>query len=92
VRQGGGGDVGRHLLEELGLGHEVGLTVQLNEDPGAGAVQLRGDKPVGSDPAGPLAHVLGALHPEDLDRGVEVPVGLLQRLLAVEHPGGRRIA
>src|SRR5215472_7299525 len=39
ARQRGGGDVGRDLLEELGLGHEIGLTVQLNEDARAGAVQ-----------------------------------------------------
>src|SRR6266516_358766 len=54
VGQRGGGDVGRHLLEELGLGHEVGLAVQLDEDARAGAVQDRGDEPVGRDPAGPL--------------------------------------
>src|SRR5215475_9164629 len=91
VRQRGVRDIGRHLLEQFGLGHEVGLAVELDKDPGAGTVQLRGDEPVGRDAAGPLPDVLGALHAKDLDGGVEVPAGLLKRLLAVEHPSGCRI-
>src|SRR6478752_119016 len=37
--------------------------------------------------AGALVDVLGALDAEQLDRLVEVAVGLLEGLLAVHHPG-----
>ena len=64
--------------------------VAINEDPGTGAVQQRGDQPVGSDPAGPLAYVLGPLHPEDLS-GSSVPTLRLRvqpyvQLLELQYP------
>src|ERR1700722_19812192 len=75
------------LLEQGGLGHEVGLAVQLDQDARLGAVQLRSDQAVGRGAGGPLARVLDALDPEQLDRVAEVAIGLGERVLAVHHAG-----
>src|SRR5581483_8288317 len=80
-------DVGGDLLEQVGLRDEVGLAVQLHKDARAGAVELGRDQAIPGRPGGALARVLGALHAEQLDRCLEVTIGLLQCVLAVHHPG-----
>jgi len=92
LRQRGGGDVGSHPLEQLGLRDEVGLAVQLHQDPGAGAVERGRDQAVGRRPGGPLGHVLDALEPQQLDRLVELAIRVGQRVLAIHHPCAGSVA
>jgi hypothetical protein len=73
--------------EVRGLGDEVGLTVELEQRPAG----VR-DQTVGGGAAGPLADVLGALDPQELDGLVEVTVRLVERLLAVHHSGAGEVA
>src|ERR1700722_18813347 len=87
--QGHAGDLRGQGLEHVGLGHEVGLAVELEEHPGVRAVELRGHQPVRGGAGSPLAYVLGALDPEELHGDVEVAVGLLKSTLAVHHSRGR---
>src|SRR6202044_2555734 len=87
--QGHARDLRGQGLEHVGLGHEVGLAVELEEHPGVRAVELRGDQPVAGGPGSPLAYVLGALDAEELHGDVEVAVGLLKSTLAVHHSRGR---
>src|SRR6266581_7382831 len=85
-------DLGGHLLEQVGLGDEVGLAVQLDEHAGLGTVEFGRHQAVGRGAGGPLVHVLGALEPEQLDRGLQVAVRLAQRVLAVHHAGAALVA
>ena len=79
----GGGDLRGGLLEQVGLRHEVGLAVQLEQHARLGAVQLGGDQAVGRRAGGPLARVLDALDAQQLDRAVDVAFGFRERVLAV---------
>ena len=84
---GGVGDLLRGFLEQGGLGHEVGLAVQLDQHARVGTVELRGDQAVSRGAGGPLARVLDALDAEQLDRVLEVALGLAERVLAIHHAG-----
>jgi hypothetical protein len=81
-------DVLHQRLELGSLGHEVGLAVHFDQDahlvPG---VDVGGDDPLGSGPAGLLGGRRQALLPQDLPGVFEVALGLHQRRLAVHHPG-----
>src|SRR5215510_8977849 len=81
-----GGDVRRHPLEQVGLRDEVGLAVQLDQDPGARAVERRRDEPVGRRPRGPPGHILDALEAQQFDRLLEIATRLRQRVLAIQYP------
>src|SRR5271169_99264 len=82
---GGLRDLCGRLLEQGGLGHEVGLAVQLDQHAFLGTAELRGDQAVGRGAGGPLARILDALDAEQLDRVLEVAIGLGERVLAVHH-------
>ena len=84
---GGVGDLLRGLLELGVLGHEVGLGVDLDH-----GVAGDGDQTLEGIALGALAHVLRALDAQDLDGLLEVARGLVERLLAVEHPGAGLLA
>src|SRR6185312_4737222 len=71
---------------------EVGLAVQLDEHAGPGAVEFGHDQAVGRGAGGALVHVLGALEPEQFDRGLDVAVGFGERVLAVHHAGAGLLA
>src|SRR5690606_34064099 len=69
-------------------GDEVGFGVELDDRGGlAGAVGARGDghQALGGDAVGPLGGLGQTLGAQPVERGVDVAVGVLQRLLAVHH-------
>src|SRR5690606_9940240 len=90
------GDVVGGLAELLALGHEVGLADQLDEHANDGTARLEVD--VAADDAlvglavGPLGHLGLAALAEQLEGGVEVAVGIGERLLGVHHPDTRLLA
>src|SRR5690606_25929388 len=86
------GDIRGDLLERRGLRHEVGLTVELEQDAVLGALDVRGHQAVGGGALGTLGDTLGAVDPQDLDGLVKVPVSLLEGLLAVHHPCAGHLA
>src|SRR4029077_1413557 len=51
------------------------------------AVEFGRHQAVGRGAGGALGHVLGALEPEQLDRGLQVAARLLEGVLAVHHAG-----
>src|SRR5690242_9960849 len=75
------------LLEQVGLRDEVRLAVQLDQHAGLGALELGHDQAVGRGAGGALVHVLGALEPKQLDRRLDIAVGLIECVLAVHHAG-----
>src|SRR5580693_8429392 len=81
-------DVGRHLLEELGLRDKVGLAVELEEHALAVPLECGGDQSLGRGALGPLGNVLGPLDPQEFHCGLVVR-GLDERIPAVEHARAR---
>src|SRR5215213_6311292 len=69
-------------LEVAALGHEVRLAVQLDHRAAGGD-----DQAVAGGALGALADILRALDAQQLDGLLDVAVGLLERPLAVHHPG-----
>ena len=95
-RRGGGhvrGDLARELHEVLVAGHEVGLAVDLDQRADlAVVVHVAGDEPLAGGPLAALGGLGLALDPQQLDGLLHVAVGLLERGLAVHHPGARALA
>src|SRR5437764_1289420 len=97
TQAGGGRDLHRHIARErdevLVLGDEVGVAVDLHENPHVGArvdVGLHG--PLGCRALAEILNLLSLLYAQDLDRLIDVAAGLGERLLAVHHSGPRSLA
>src|SRR5919109_725990 len=92
------GDVLRQPFEPLGLGDEIGLAVELQEHAElrrqvrVGLVLVGVHDAFGRCPPGPSGGVRKTPLPQDPLGGVDVAAGLLERLLAVHHPGAGRVA
>src|SRR5664279_2776232 len=81
-------DVARKRLELLVLSHEIGLRSQLDHRTLGGS-----DQPVGGYALLPTLGSLGlTLDSQDLQRLVELAIGLHERLLALHHPGAGGVA
>ena len=85
---GGAGDVDRHLaregLEVLGAGDEVGLALNFDQDPDlASGVNVGGDDTLAGGPPLPLGRRGLPLDTQDLDRPLDIAVGLREGSLAV---------
>lgn len=75
------------LLELFVPGHEVGLAVDLDQDPDAvGGMDIGPHGPVGCRPLGLILGPGVSLLPQDLDGLFHVAPGFLQGLLAFHHP------
>src|SRR3954453_6655258 len=86
-------DVAREGLEVVVTGDEVGVAVDLDEhaDLGVGVdVGLHGA--LGGLAAAHLEGLVAELDAQQLDRGVDVAVGLAERVLAVHHARARAVA
>src|SRR5271165_2399149 len=86
-----GGDLHRHLAGErdevVVLGDEVGVAVHLDQHAHLGAgVHVGLDRPLRGGSLAEVLDLLALLHAQDLDRLVDVPLGLGEGLLAVHHP------
>ena len=77
--------------EALVLRDEVGLGVEL-EDRDLAVTLDRGDEAFARRAVGALGVALRALQAQDLDGLLEVAVGLLERLLGVDHAGAELLA
>src|SRR5215211_1818165 len=96
-RRGRAGDVEGHLARELdevvGARDEVGFALHLHEHADLpGGVDVGGDDALAGDTAASLRGRGLALHPQDLDRLVEVAAGLGQGGLAVHDRGAGALA
>src|SRR4029077_3819193 len=90
-----GGNLQRELLGELpevlAFGDEVGLAVDLDQHADlwrkvvAQPVEVRLDDTLARRPPGALGRLRDALLAEDRERLLDVPAGLLERVLAVHH-------
>src|SRR3954451_11449107 len=97
LRLGRSRDVQRDVLGEgdelLVGGHEVGVAVDLDEHADlAVGVDVGLDGPLGCLSARQLLDLLPELDAQELDGLVDVAVGLLERGLAIHHPGARAFA
>ena len=73
-------------LERIGLGDKVCYAVHFNQHRNlAVEMDVAVDEPLGGVPAGELLALGDATFPQEIDRLLDVPVGLLERLLAVHH-------
>ena len=80
------GDAGDHLLELGGVGHEVGLAVDLDDGAGAALVaDIAAHDALGGDAALLLGGLGQALFAQIVDGLFDVAVALGQRLLAIHH-------
>src|SRR6266550_1201808 len=94
---GRGRDLHRHVAREgdevLVLGHEVGVAVDLHENPDLGAgVDVGLHRPLGCRALAEVLDLLSLLYAQDLDRLLDVAAGLGERLLAVHHSGSGALA
>ncbi len=78
-------------LEVVVAGDEVGLRIDL-DDHADKILDGDPDEPVGRDPAALLGGLGEALLAQPVDRGLDVAVGLGQRVLAVHHAGAGLLA
>src|SRR5690606_12849502 len=77
-------------LEVFRPRHEVRLAVDLDQHPDLAAhVDVAADRTLARFPARTLRGLRGALRAQEVDRLLHVPARLLQRLLALHHPGAR---
>src|SRR5690606_19119957 len=75
-------------LEVFRPRHEVRLAVDLDQHPDLAAhVDVAADRTLARFPARTLRRLRGALRAQEVDRLLHVPARLLQRLLALHHPG-----
>ena len=87
------GDVLGEGDEVVVAGDEVGLAVDLDEGADLGVrVDVRLDRSLGGGPLAAILDPLALLDAEDLDRLVDVSVGLGQGLLAIHHSGAGPVA
>src|SRR6266550_3501774 len=87
---GRGRDLHRHVAREgdevLVLGDEVGVAVDLHENPDLGAgVDVGLHRPLGGRALAEILNLLSLLYAQDLDRLLDVAAGLGECLLAVHH-------
>src|SRR6266508_2155635 len=85
------GERGHELTEVGALRHEVGLAGELDQRAPV-AVDDHVDCPLLGGAPGSLLLLGDALGPQPVLGRVEVAAGLLERLLAVHHPGAGRLA
>src|SRR5260221_4859923 len=85
------GDVGRYLLEQLGLRDEIGLAVYLEEHTIAVPLHRCRDQAISCGPLGPLRDVLRAFDAQDLYRALVIR-GLHQGVPAIKHTRARLLA
>src|SRR5262249_4088116 len=82
------GDLKGELVDLLRPRDEVGLAVDLDQDADAAlAMDVGLDDAVAGDATLALLHTGEPTLTEDLLRAIEVAAGLLERLLALHHPG-----
>jgi hypothetical protein len=91
LRQRDLGGLADEVLELVVLGDEVGLRVDLDRNP-ASAVDGDADEALGRGAARLLGRRGKALGLERVDRRLEVAAGVVERLLAVHHPGAGALA
>src|SRR6266850_2177673 len=81
------------LLEGIGSRDEVGLAIHLDQHPELGTVvDVRPDGALAGFAVRALACLGEPLLSKELDGGLQITVGRLERLLAVHHPGAGPIA
>ena len=85
------GDVADEILEDLVLGDEVGLRIDL-DDRAALALDGDSDEAFGGGAAGLLGGGRKTLGAQPVDRGFHLAIGLGERLLAVHHAGAGALA
>ena len=85
------GDAGDQLLELLVARDEIGFGVNL-DGGGAGAVGRDADQALCRDAAGLFGGGGQALGAQPIDRGFDIAVGFLQRLLAIHHASAGLLA
>ena len=76
------------VLEQVIAGHEVGLGVELDggtDFTGSNFFRGNGDEAFSGDAVSLLGGLGQALGAQPVDRGIDVAVGFLERLLAVHH-------
>ena len=84
-------DVAHEVLEQLVLGDEIGLGIDL-DDRAALALDDDADEALGGGAAGLLRGRGKALGAQPVDRGFHLAIGLGERLLAVHHAGAGALA
>src|SRR4051812_48093537 len=85
-------DLVRELLELVATGDEVGLALHLDQDADSpGRVDVGGHDALARGPSAALRRGRLALYAQDLDRPVEVAIGIGERRLAVHDPSARAI-
>src|ERR1019366_4740633 len=81
------GDLAREGDEVLVLGHEVGVAVDLDQHPHLGSgVHICLNRPLRGRALAEILDLLPLLDAQDLDRLLDVALGLGEGLLAVHHP------
>src|SRR5436190_6913157 len=86
-------DVARERDEVLVLSYEVGVAVDLHENPDLGAgVDVGLHRALGCRALAEILDLLSLLYAQDLDRLLDVAAGLGERLLAVHHSGSGALA
>ncbi len=85
------GDVADEALEQLVLGDEIGLGVDL-DDRAATTLDGDSDEALGGGAAGLLGRSREALGAKPVDRGFHFAIGFRKRLLAVHHSCARALA
>ena len=85
------GNVADELLEELVLGDEIGLRIDL-DDRAASALDGDPDEPFGGGASGLLGGGGETLGAEPIDCGLHLALGFGKRLLAVHHAGAGALA
>ena len=80
------GDLVGEGLEVLVAGDEVGLALDFDHRPDlVVGVDVGGDDPLAGPPPFPLGGRGLPLDPQDLNRPIDVPLGLRQRRFAIHH-------
>ena len=79
-------------MEIIGIGHKVGLAIELDQDPDAAAVvYVARHDPLIDGTVGPLGRLRLTLAAQEVDGCLDVGASVLQCSLAIHHPRARAV-